>query len=131
VASPAIVGSPFKNIQPNQGEPNHAGRTVDAIEIQSATFRIDAWKCFWTVSDTEFPSGWYDDFLVSYCKIKENNHYGIMNDQKIVHVQPNGFTTNQPSRKPWELFDMQLKSWREHRNITLVRVNRIITGYLD
>ncbi len=127
VASPAIVGTPYSDLRPNHGEPNHAGRRVDTIEIQSTTFSIDAWKCFWKVSDTEFPSGWYENFLVSYCQIKD---FGIMNNQTIVHLQPNG-TTNKPSKGPHRLYDMQVISWKEHRNITLSGSPHKITGYLD
>jgi hypothetical protein len=136
VASPAIVGETKMNIAAGQGEPHHVGRTVDTIEIQSTTFRLDAWECFWAVADTEFLSGWYDDYLHYYCqqqgRIKENNLFGIMNNQKIVHVQPNRASTNNPPKGPWELYNEQREYWKKHRNITLGPwLRREITGYLD
>jgi len=68
-ASPVIINTPWPFLQPNVGESNHEGRIVNFIEIQSTTFRIDAWKCYWDLNDTEFPSGWTDDFMQSYCSV--------------------------------------------------------------
>jgi hypothetical protein len=76
----------LNNIKPNMG---HEGRTVNVLEIQSALFRLDAWKCYWELNDLEYPSGWTYDFMPSYCfeqeRVKENKLQGVMNNQVMVH----------------------------------------------
>jgi hypothetical protein len=131
VASPAIINTPFDNIKPNMGEKDHEGRTVNVLEIQSTIFRLDAWKCYWELNDLEYPSGWTDDFMPSYCfeqeRVKENKLQGIMNNQVMVHEK---FKSSRPGDHGGTRLK-QMESWKNERNITLTFYDRVITGYLD
>lgn len=59
VATPAINNTWHKHLQPLEVPltPNQVGRTINMIEIQSATYSMNAWECMHEIIDTEFPSG--------------------------------------------------------------------------
>jgi len=129
VASPAIMGTVWAPLRPMAVAPRQVGHVVNAIELQSTTFRIDAWRCWWELSDTEFPSGWYDLFMNKYCFSQNaagNHSMGVMDIQYAVHEKfP---STNTPSARI--IFNKQLQSWKKDRGIDLNPIKPTVEGLL-
>jgi hypothetical protein len=122
IATPAInqtVHPAQRPIPPQNWEPNQVGRLLTSIELQSTTFTVDAWACWWELNDTEFPSGWTDTFVYNYCvtsgRLGHVGKLGIMDTQHIHHVglsSTNGDTS--------QIKINQTEAWIKDRGIPLV-----------
>lgn len=130
VATPAIWGSPHTSLQPQLSFHRRTGRWVDAVEVQSTTFRLDAWECWYEMIDTEFPSGWGTDvWFWGYCVTSgklPNAKLGIIDTQTIVHTK---LPSTNAGTNPSYLMEAQVASWAKERNITLARHSFNVLGY--
>lgn len=123
MASPAIAGSNHLAMRPQEMKKHQVGRFINAIEIQSTTFRLDAWKCFYELLDTEYPSGWgVDVWYYNYCvqSGRVTDRMAII-DSMIAHLNPYQFETTMGGNSAMaELMAQQAEAWERLRNITFV-----------
>jgi hypothetical protein len=120
-ASPAIVGSWHGPLHPAKMKPNQIGRYMDMVEIQSCTYRIDAWSCFYELADSEFPSGWgMDVWYYDYCAKRPNlGKLAIIDKYKSVHNPQQLPTTNTGDPDQGSYWGAQVRTWKELRGVTL------------
>lgn len=132
VASCAIEGCAHPGNRPHTPENNmQIGRIVNMIEIQAVAFEINAWKCFYELIDTEYPSGWgLDMWFWHHCinngRIQEGK-MGIIDTMKIVHNPFNLPSTNGANKQPGQLLNEQISHWASERDIQLLGDTNIQT----
>ena len=97
-------------------------RKVDMIESQAISLRIDAWECWYEMSDLEFPSGWGTDlWFHEYCvesKRIPTNRKNMAVIDKYVAINREFSTTMQGNHKEFELLRAQVSTWKKQRGIT-------------
>jgi hypothetical protein len=124
VASCAIQRGSHAALWPRTPESStQIGRLVNMIELQATAFDINAWKCFYELIDTEYPSGWgLDMWFWNHCiksgRIKEGK-MGIIDTMIIVHNPLNLPTTNGAERNPPQLVQEQINHWAGERGVPL------------
>jgi hypothetical protein len=119
IASPGIIGTVHKHLTPNPSA-DHIGRFVTGIEIQSTTFSMEAWNCWWEMQDTQFPSGWgadvwFWDYCVTQKRVK-NSKIAIIDEFTCKHKRLKS-TNVGPGKQssPMQEFSDQVKFWRDIR----------------
>ncbi|KAF5826592.1 hypothetical protein DUNSADRAFT_2589 [Dunaliella salina] len=110
---------------------NIVGREVDMVEIQSTTFRMDAYSCWFEMIDLRFPSGWgLDLWWYHYCAKSGRVRHARQGVIDVFHVVHNKFeTTHLPGRKPFTLMREQEKNWSA-RGVVLKRARKTSLGWL-
>jgi hypothetical protein len=99
MASYAIEGGSYPGHWPETPENStQIGRFVSMIDIQTITFAINTWQCFFELNDTEYPSCcgldvWFWHRCINSRRIQEGK-MGIIDTTKIVHNPFHLSTTN-------------------------------------
>jgi hypothetical protein len=122
MVSPGVIHSFWsKHIGPRPIDESiqQVGRIVKFIEVQSLTFKINAWRCYNEMFDTEFPSGfgtdlWFYNYCVVDKKIVRKNQSAII-DKYSVHHNPYNWHTTHVGGEHQD----QADSWKSDRGIQL------------
>jgi hypothetical protein len=124
VASPTVINTVWGPMKPQfPWSAGKHGRFVNAIEIQSTLYRVDAWACLYDVIDTEYPSGWgLDLWFYPYCvdgKRIHNGRMGVLDSFAANHLEYGSLNQASNTMSPHELYQKQRAEWKTRRNIDL------------
>lgn len=119
-ATPGIENTYFAPIAKNTPRAGVAGRKVEYIEVQHATYRIDAFACYWDMADPRTPHGWESAWFFKYCltngKVK-NPTQAVIQTMYAKHV-PN-VTPPVPGFDPMKLYTAQIENYKAERGVLL------------
>ena len=125
-ATPGVENTGFVYMGKATPRQGIAGRVVEYIEVQHATYRTDAWSCYWELLDPRTPHGWESAWFHPYCikngKIK-NALQAVIQTMYVKHVP--FVTPPVPGLDPMKLFTQQIEIFKAERGIVL-ETNNII-----